>query len=567
MKGAQILIESLVKEGVEVIFGYPGGRVLDIYNALYQEKRIRHILVRHEQGAGHAADGYARSTGRVGVCLATSGPGATNLVTAIATAYMDSVPLVAITGQVGTTQIGKDAFQEADMTGITIPITKHNYLIKDVKDISLTIKEAFHLARSGRPGPVLVDIPSNICAQEAEFKYPDKIDMPNYKPTLKGNPRQIKQAADLLKNAVRPLIISGGGVITAGGTKELNELVQLADIPIASTLLGLGSMPPSDVHFLGMPGMHGTAVANYAICEADVILAIGMRFDDRITGNPELFAKQAKIIHADIDPAEINKCIPADVPIIGDAREILKELLAILKKEKLKTNTSWLKQIAGWRKEFPMQYVPNNKTIKPQQVLEILDELTQGEAIYVTDVGTNQMFAAQYLQIKQPRHFLSSGGLGTMGFALPAAMGVAVAHPQKKIIAIAGDGGIQMNIQELGTVATNKLPIKIIILNNQWLGMVRQWQELFYQGHYSHTDMAECQPDFLKLAEAYGLKGVKITDPKNLRKQLKEALAGKEPVLVNVLVERDENVFPMVPPGGVLGEMLFPKNKIKRGGK
>ncbi|MDR2431703.1 MAG: biosynthetic-type acetolactate synthase large subunit [Candidatus Margulisbacteria bacterium] len=556
MKGSEILIEALVKEGVEVIFGYPGGRALEIYDALYAEKRLRHILVRHEQGAGHAADGYARATGKTGVCLTTSGPGATNLVTAIATAYMDSVPLVAITGQVSVGQIGKDAFQEADMTGITMPITKHNYLVRRAEDIAPTIKEAFYLAGAGRPGPVLVDMPSDVCRQSTEFKYPEKIELPNYKPTIKGNPRQIKQAAELLKNAARPLIISGGGVITSGACPELAELVKLTKIPVASTMLGLGAAPP-DEYFLGMPGMHGTAVANYAICAADVIFAVGMRFDDRITGDPEHFAKQAKIIHADIDPAEINKCVPADVPIIGDAKEILRELLARLKKEHFERRTEWLQQIAAWRQKYPLRYQKDSRVIKPQQLLEALNDLTGGDAVYVADVGTHQMFAAQYLRITAPRRFLSSCGLGTMGFALPAAMGAAAARPKERIICLAGDGGIQMNIQELGTIASEKLPVKIIILNNQWLGLVRQWQQLFYQGHYSHTDLRGRQPDFLKLAEAYGIKGVELKDPQLFAKQLKAALAFKGPVLINALVKRDENVYPMVPAGGVLNKMLF----------
>jgi acetolactate synthase-1/2/3 large subunit len=536
-----------------------GGRALEIYDALYQEKRIRHILVRHEQGAGHAADGYARSTGRVGVCLTTSGPGATNLVTAIATAYMDSVPLVALTGQVGVEQIGKDAFQEADMTGITMPITKHNYLVKDVRDLARTIKEAFTLARSGRPGPVLIDVPSDICVQDAEFKYPDKIELSNYKPTLKGNPRQIRQAVELLHSAQRPLILSGAGVITAGASKELAELAQLAKIPVTTTLLGLGALPSDAEGFLGMPGMHGTAAANYAICAADVIFAVGMRFDDRITGNPAHFARQAKIIHADIDPAEINKCIPAAVPIIGDAREILKEMLALYKKEKPAARPDWTEQLAQWQRDFPLAYTRDRKLIKPQQIMETLNELTGGRAVYVTDVGTQQMFAAQYLKIKAPRHFLSSGGLGTMGFGLPAAMGAAAAGPAEPVICLAGDGGIQMNIQELGTIATEKLPVKVIIVNNQWLGMVRQWQQLFFRGHYSHTDMSAAQPDFLKLAEAYRIKGWEITEPQTLRKKLKEALAHRGPALVNVLVARDENVYPMVPRGGTLDKMLFEK--------
>ncbi|MDR1453300.1 MAG: biosynthetic-type acetolactate synthase large subunit, partial [Candidatus Margulisbacteria bacterium] len=481
------------------------------------------------------------------------------LVTAIATAYMDSAPLVAITGQVGTTQIGKDAFQEADMTGITMPITKHNYLVKNVNELARTVKEAFHLARTGRPGPVLIDIPSDICKQDAEFKYPEKIDLPNYKPTLRGNPRQIKQAVELLLSAERPLVIAGGGVSTANAAKELAEFIQITGMPVTTTLLGLGLIPPDTAGYLGMPGMHGSAAVNYALCAADVIFAIGMRFDDRITGNPQLFARQARIIHADIDPAEINKCVPADVPIIGDAREILKEMLAALKKTKIAPRAGWLQQIAKWQKDFPLTYVKDSKTIRPQQVCEVLNDLTKGRAVYITDVGTHQMFAAQYLRIESPRHFLSSGGLGTMGFALPAAMGAAAAYPKEQIICLAGDGGIQMNLQELGTIATNKLPVKILIINNRWLGMVRQWQELFYHEHYSHTDMAECQPDFLKLAEAYGLKGVQIEDPQNLAKQLQEVLAYKGAVLVNILVARDENVLPMVPAGGTLNKMLLPK--------
>lgn len=557
MKGAKILIESLVKENVEIVFGYPGGSVLEIYNELYGEKRLQHILVRHEQGAGHAADGYARTTGKVGVCLATSGPGATNLVTAIATAYMDSVPMVAITGQVGTAFIGKDAFQESDMTGITMPITKHNYLVKDVKDLAKTIKEAFHLARTGRPGPVLVDIPKDVTINQCEFVWPESLDMPNYKPTIKGNPRQIKQAAELIAQSKQPLILAGGGVVSSRGWEELLELIAVSGIPVSPTLMGLSAVPTKHKLNVGMPGMHGTATANYAISSADLLIAIGMRFDDRITGKISEFAKQAKVIHIDIDPAEINKSIHVDLPIIGDAKHVMAELTAELKKLKLPKYAEWHAQLAHWTEKHPVTYKKSKTAVKPQQVIEMINVLTKGDAIITTDVGTHQMFTCQYLQVKSPLSFASSGGLGTMGFGVPAAVGAAFGNPKKTVICVTGDGSFQMNIQELGTIATNKLPVKIIIINNHYLGMVRQWQEIFYNGRISHTDLHECQPDFMKIAEAYGMKGVTISKPSELEAKLAEAFKHKGPAIINVLTEKEENVFPMVPPGGVLDKMLF----------
>jgi acetolactate synthase-1/2/3 large subunit len=561
MKGAKILIESLLKEDVEVVFGYPGGQVLDIYDALYAEKRLKHILVRHEQGAAHAADGYARTTGKVGVCLATSGPGATNLVTGIATAYMDSIPMVAISGQVPTTAIGTDAFQEADMTGITLPITKHNYLVRDVKDLTRIVKEAFHLARTGRPGPVLIDIPSDIAKAVCEFEYPtEPLVLDNYRPTIKGNPRQIKQAIELILSSQRPLFLAGGGLLSAGACAEFTELVDTLQIPVSPTLMGLGCIPTEHPLNLGMPGMHGTATANYAICESDLLIAIGMRFDNRITGKLAEFAPKAKVIHIDIDPAEINKCIPVHLPIIGDAKEIVKEFLQELKAQKKPKYTEWLKQLKTWQKTHPLAYDTDSKFVKPQYLLEVLNKLTKGESVYTTDVGTHQMFACQYLKLTRPRQWASSGGLGTMGYGVPAAMGAAFGNKGKDIYCISGDGSFQMNIQELGTIATNKLPVKIIIFNNHWLGMVRQWQEIFYQGHYSHTDLTECQPDFMKIAEAYGIKGIRITKPSEVEPAFKEMIKHKGPVILDAHIERAENVFPMVPPGGILNKMLFSHN-------
>lgn len=567
LKGAEIFIECLKAEGVDVIFGYPGGRVLDIYDALYKQKAVKHILVRHEQGAAHAADGYARTTGKVGVCLATSGPGATNLVTGIATAHMDSIPMVAFTGQVHTGAIGTDAFQEADLTGITMPITKHNYLVKKVEDLAPIIKEAFHIARSGRPGPVLVDIPSDIAQARCEFNYPKNVDIPNYQPTIKGNPKQIKQAVSMINSAEHPIILAGGGVLSANGSKELAEFIKLTSIPVSITLMGLSCLPSTHKLNLGMPGMHGTAVANYGIHHADLIIAIGMRFDDRITGKISEFGKNAKVIHIDIDPAEINKCITATLPIIGDAKEILKELNNELKKVEIKKFSAWHTQLQEWQKNHPLFYEKDSKVIKPQFVLETINELTAGEGIYITDVGEHQMWSCQYLQFKNPRQWASSGGLGTMGYGVPAAMGAAFGNPDKQIICISGDGSVQMNIQELGTIATNNIPVKIFIMNNHYLGMVRQWQSLFYGNRFSSTNLEECQPDFMKIAEAYCIKGITIKNPAEVKSKIKEALKHKGPVLTNIIIAREENVFPMVPPGGILNKMIFHPEMEKKHNK
>ncbi len=505
MKGAKILLECLKKEGVDTIFGYPGGRVLDIYDAIYQQKDIKHYLVRHEQGAAHAADAYARSTGRVGVCLSTSGPGATNLVTGIATAYMDSIPMVALTGQVSTTLLGKDAFQEADITGITLPITKHNFLVKNIKDLAWTIKAAFYIASTGRPGPVLVDLPSDIMTAETEFNYPKEIDIPSYRPTYKGNPKQVKSAVDMIKKAKAPVIIVGGGVILSNASREVQELVNITNFPTTFTLMGLGAIPTDHKMYLGMSGMHGTAYSNYALSHCDLLIAIGMRFDDRVTGKLAEFVAKAKIIHIDIDPAEINKCVRVTLPIIGDVKEVVSALNKELKDTKLPSFKEWDQQILDWKSKHSMAYNKEGEVIKPQEVIEMINKITGGDAIYTTEVGENQMWAAQYLNLKHPRSFITSGGLGTMGFGLPAAIGAQAGNPGKLVIDIAGDGSIQMNIQEFGTAATYKFPVKVVILNNQYLGMVRQWQDLFYGKRLSETDMIDKQPNFVKIAEAYGM--------------------------------------------------------------
>ncbi len=555
MKGSKILLESLKKEGVTDIFGYPGGKVLHIYDDIYQSD-IKHYLVRHEQAAAHAADGYARSTGRVGVCLATSGPGATNLVTGIATANMDSIPMVALTGQVSTADIGTDSFQEADIVGITMPVTKHNFLVKDVKDLAMTIKKAFHIARTGRPGPVLVDLPVDVTVNKAVFNYPDSVDMPSYKPTTKGSDRQIQNAIKMIREAKKPVVLAGGGVIGSNASDELREFIALTKMPVSSTLLGLGAYPYNDYFSLQMPGMHGTAFANYAIQEADLLISIGMRFDDRITGKLDTFAPNAKVIHIDIDPAEIGKCIASILPIVGDAKEVLKEMNAYLKKEPMEAKEPWLKTIEKLKLDYPLFYKKDTNVISPQYVLEVINELTKGEAFYTTEVGTHQMWAAQYLDHKLPRHFVSSGGLGTMGFGFPAAMGVQVANPGATVINIAGDGSFQMNIQELSTVSYYNIPVKNIILNNQWLGMVRQWQELFFQERYSATDLEGMQPDFVKVAEAYDVLGLRATKPEEVKDVLSRALKHNGPVVVDIRVAREENVFPMVPAGGAIDKMI-----------
>jgi len=554
MKGAEVLVESLLKEKVEVIFGYPGGAVLPLFDRLY-DTPIKFILTRHEQAAAHAADGYARSTGKVGVCIATSGPGATNLTTGIATAYMDSVPIVALTGQVRTSLIGNDAFQEADVTGITRSITKHNYLVKDVKDLARIVKEAFYLAGSGRPGPVLIDLPVDVQLQETEFSYPEEINIRSYKPTYFGHPGQIKKALKLLYKAKRPVVIAGGGVIISGATKELKMFAEKANLPVIVTLMGLGGFPSTHPLCLGMPGMHGTVYANMAITESDLLFSIGCRFDDRVTGRLDAFAPGAKIVHIDIDPTSISKNIKVDVPIVGDAKNVLLQLLEEIEEEKLPDFQDWFRQIKEWKKKHPLRY-RKSKTgeIKPQHVVEELYIQTKGKAIVATEVGQNQMWAAQFYKVDFPRRFLSSGGLGTMGYGFPASIGAKVGNFEKEVLDIAGDGSIQMNIQELATVANYNIGVKIIILNNNYLGMVRQWQELFYNRRYSATHIKN--PDFVKLAEGYGVKALRITKEKEITKAVKEIISYQGPVLADFWVEKEENVFPMVPAGEAINRMI-----------
>ena len=554
MRGAQILVESLLKEKVEVMFGYPGGAVLPIFDCLY-EAPIKFILTRHEQAAAHAADGYARSTGKVGVCIATSGPGATNLTTGIATAHMDSVPLVAITGQVRTSLIGNDAFQEADVTGITRSITKHNYLVKDIKDLAKIIKEAFYLARTGRPGPVLIDLPVDVQLQDTDFDYPEDVSLRSYRPTYFGHPGQIKKALKLIYKSKRPVIIAGGGVIISEASFLLREFAEKLNIPVTTTLMGLGGFPATHPLSLGMPGMHGTVYANMAITEADLLIAVGMRFDDRVTGKIDAFAPEAKIIHIDIDPTSISKNIKVDVPIVGDAKNVLGQLLEEIEEDKLPDLESWHKRIKEWEKRHPLSYKKSVKgNIKPQEVIEELYLQTKGKAIIATEVGQNQMWAAQFYKIDHPRHFLSSGGLGTMGYGFPASIGAKVAHPDKEVVDIAGDGSFQMNIQELATLSTYNLSVKVIILNNNYLGMVRQWQELFYKRRYSYTFLKN--PDFVKVAEGYGIKGIKVTKSSQIKKAIKEILSYKGPVVADFWVEEEENVFPMVPAGEAINRMI-----------
>jgi acetolactate synthase-1/2/3 large subunit len=549
ISGAELLLECLQKEGVDVIFGYPGGQVIPIYDALYDSK-IRHILVRHEQGAAHAADGYARSTGKTGVCLATSGPGATNLVTGIANAYMDSVPLVAITGQVPTTLLGSDSFQEADITGITIPITKHNYLVRDVKDLPRVIKEAFHIASTGRPGPVLVDFAKDMQAAKHRLEYPETVDLPGYKPNYVGNTRQVKEAADAILEAKKPLLYIGGGIIASGAEQELLKLAERMEIPVTATLMGMTAFPSAHPLFLGMLGMHGTAAANFAVCETDLLIAVGARFDDRVTGKIQTFAPNARIIHIDIDPAEIGKNVRYDIPIVGDAKGVLEMLLERVTPTK---NPEWLAQINQWKTLHPLKYEKTG--LKPQMVIETISELTQGDAVICTEVGQHQMWTAHFYRFTKPRSFITSGGLGTMGFGFPASIGAQVGNPGRLVVNIAGDGSFQMNIQELGTAVENNIPVKVVIINNFYLGMVRQWQELFFNKRYSGTVM-EHNPDFVKVAEAYGAKGYRITEAGKLYGTLKEAFATPGPVVVDCRVDREENVLPMVPAGGSIGKMI-----------
>ena len=556
MKGAQIFLESLIREQVKVIFGYPGGSVLDGYNYLYESK-LQHILVRHEQAAVHAADGYARATGDVGVCLVTSGPGATNTVTGIATAYMDSIPIVVFTGQVPTMLIGNDAFQEADIVGITRPCTKHNYLVREVKEIAATIKEAFYIARSGRPGPVLVDLPKDVLRESAVFHYPEQLTMRSYRPTYKGNKRQIVRAMEEIALAKKPVIIAGGGVILSNASKELTSFARKLSIPVTATLMGLGGFPATDPLSLGMLGMHGTYCANMAVTSCDLLIAIGCRFDDRATGDVNRFAPAAKIIHLDIDPTSISKNIKVDIPIVGDVKEILKDCLVIASEQKVskEPHDEWLGEIAGWKKTHALNYKQTD-TIKPQFVIEKLYELTRGDCIISTEVGQNQMWTAQFFTFDKPRTLLTSGGLGTMGYGFPAAIGAQVAFPHKTVIDIAGDGSIQMNIQELATAVQYQLPVKIAILNNHSLGMVRQWQELFYQKRYSHSTFA-AHPDFVKLAEAYGAVGLRATKPEEVVPVIQKALATPRTVIMEFVVESEEGVYPIVPAGAPINEMIL----------
>jgi acetolactate synthase I/II/III large subunit len=556
--GAQIFCESLIKEGVEVIFGFPGGVLLPLYDVFPQYPELRHILVRHEQAAAHAADAYARVTGKPGVCLATSGPGATNLVTGIANAYLDSAPVVAITGQVATPFIGKDAFQEIDITGITLPITKTNYLVQDIKDLTRIIKESFHIARTGRPGPVLIDIPKDVFTSKHEFVYPSRIYLPGYKLKPAGNPLQIKKAAEAINKAERPVIISGHGVQISRAYEELKVLAERSQIPVVTTLLGIGSFPESHVLSFGWLGMHGMAYANKAVSDADVLIAIGMRFDDRATGSVQEFAPKAKVIHIDIDPAEIGKNVRVNIPIVGDVKNVLNELN---KQIELGNHMDWINKLEQWRLDHPALEIRDCSELIPQYIIRQIYEATKGDAIIVTGVGQNQMWSAQYFYYDKPNSLVSSGGLGTMGFELPGAVGAKIGKPDETVWCIAGDGGFQMTIQELATVVQENIAIKIAILNNGNLGMVRQWQELFYERNYFGTLLSG--PDFVKIADAYGIPGLRVTDKLQVRSAIETALNYDGPFLLDFIVEPEENVYPMVPPGASLTQFMeIPKDKI-----
>jgi acetolactate synthase-1/2/3 large subunit len=562
MKASRVILEALKREGVDTIFGFPGGVLLPIYDALY-DFDLNHILVRHEQGAGHAADGYARASGKVGVCMATSGPGATNLVTAIANAYMDSVPLVALTGQVSRPLIGLDSFQEADVTGITLPIVKHSYLVKDAGDLPRIIREAFYIASTGRPGPVLIDIPVDVSRDELDFDpaAPTAMQLPGYKPTVKGHPKQIREAARVIAAAERPVIYAGGGVISADASEELRELAFYGHIPVTTTLTGKGCFPEDDALAMGMLGMHGTPYANYSISRSDLILAVGVRFDDRVTGKLEAFAPEARFVHVDVDPAEISKNVKVDVPIVGDAKWVLAALLVELQKLDLSPDRHlpWMEQVEAWKRDHPLVIrEPEDGQIMPEAAVHKIWEVTRGEAVVCTEVGQHQMWTAQHYLSRHSRRFISSGGLGTMGFGFPAAIGAQVACPDSLVVDIAGDGSFQMTLQELATAVQYGLPVKVCIINNQYLGMVRQWQELFWQGRYSHTCM-ECQPDFVKLAEAYGAVGLRATRPEELEEVLRAGLAADGPAVIDIRVKREANVYPMIPAGGTVGDMILSK--------
>jgi len=557
MTGGKILLQVFQEEGVEVMFGIPGGVVIPIFDQLYdalQKGTLRHILTRHEQGAAHAADGYARATGKVGVCIATSGPGALNLVTGLCTANMDSVPVVAITGQVKTNAIGKDAFQEADTTGVTMPITKHNYLVKDTNDLGDVLREAFHLARSGRPGVVLVDIPFDVSAGEGTLGARHEARLRGYQPPAEGDPELIKQAAELINSAQRPVLFVGGGIIASGATEVLRKLAEKANLPVTHTLMGKGAFPESSPLSLGMPGMHGTVYASRALQESDLIVGLGVRFDDRVTGDVSKFAPQASIIHVDIDPAELNKVVRPSVALAGDVRQVLEQLLPLVEKQNI---SAWRKQIEDWKREFPLTYQTPEEGIAPEYVIEQLWEVTGGEAVITTEVGQNQMWAAQYYQVDQPRHFLSSGGLGTMGYGFPAAIGAQIGRPEAVVWDIAGDGSIQMNIQELATATINKLPVKVAILNNSYLGMVRQWQELFFDRRYSGTDLTG-NPDFAAVARAYGGEGFTVEDPDEVRGAIEQAMEiDDRPVFIDFHVAKEANVFPMIPAGHSVDDLML----------
>jgi len=558
LKGADIVIESLKFHGVDLVFGYPGGTIMPVYDALYRAG-FKHILARHEQGACHAADGYARATGRTGVVLATSGPGATNLVTGLATAYMDSVPLIAITGQVSTASIGTDAFQEADIYGITIPITKYNYLVKDVTKLAETFAEAFYIARSGRPGPVLIDIPKDVQLALAEYAPVLEADIPLLRYTPKpvhDYEAELDQLAELIGRAERPVLYVGGGAIISQASDALGSLARRASIPVVHTLTGLGAFPDRDPLSLGMVGMHGGRYANEAIAAADLLIAAGARFDDRVTGKISEFAKRAKIVHIDIDPAEVGKVMPTDLAILGNLREVLERLLAKLPQAAADCHAGWLERIQAWKRQYPLVHELSETSLKPQLVVQTIAELTRGEAVITTGVGQHQMWAAVFSEHKHPRHFISSGGLGTMGFCIPSGIGAQLGRPDQLVVTITGDGSFQMNIQELATAAYYNVPVKIVILNNGYLGMVRQWQELFFEHRYSHTLLEGGNPDFVMVAKGFGVEAFRVTQPSELRATLEKAFALPGPVVVDCMVEKEENVFPMIPSGGTVNDTI-----------
>jgi acetolactate synthase-1/2/3 large subunit len=578
MIGAQAIVEILHREKVDTIFGIPGGVVIPLFDALYGDSKLNMVTTKHEQGAIHAADGYARSSGKTGVCIVTSGPGATNIVTGLATAYMDSIPVVALTGQVPTASIGNDAFQEADTTGITRPVTKHNFIVKDAAELPTIMKQAFYIARTGRPGPVLVDLPKDIITAELDFEYPNEIKIPGYNITVKGNVRQIRRVMEAIENAKRPVLYAGGGIITSDASEELKQFVKKTGIPVTLTLMGLGAYPGTEPEFLGMLGMHGTKASNYAVDKCDLLIAVGSRFDDRVTGKLSMFAPHAKFIHIDIDPASISKSVVIDLPVVGDARHILHEMNKYAKPLKI---DEWLREIETWKNSHPLSYESSDELLHPQYIIEQIYRVTEGNAIITTEVGQNQMWAAQFFKYSRPRQFITSGGLGTMGYGLPAAMGAQLANPGATVVDIAGDGSIQMNIQELATITQNQLPIKVAILNNGYLGMVRQWQEFFFDKRYSATCLRkdkrcpevccnpgpQCPPyvpDFVKLAESYYAVGMRIEKKEDVEGALREAFRVDKPVLMDFIVCPEENVTPMVPAGAPIRTMISSKEDAEK---